>query len=234
MKDLALLSFTALWAATALAADPTPKDEILTAAKKLGDEPNYSWRSTVVVPDDAPFKPGPTEGKTEKDGFTWVSMSMMDNKLEALIKGNKGAIKQEDAWKSLDDFDKEEGFARMPAMIVRGVKTPANQAADLTSAAKELKKEGDLIFGDLTEEGAKRLQKFGPPGEEGPSITDASGSVKFWVKDGTLTKYEFKLKGKVSFNGNEFPNERTTTVELKDAGKTKVEVPEAARKKISG
>jgi hypothetical protein len=42
------------------------------------------------------------------------------------------------------------------------------------------------------------------------------------------------LKGKISFNGNDFPNERTTTVEIKDVGTTKLEVPEEARKKISG
>ena len=58
------------------------------------------------------------------------------------------------------------------------------------------------------------------------------GSVKFWVKNGALIKYEFHLQGKIDFNGNEFPNDRTTTVEIKEVGATKVEVPEAARKKI--
>ena len=206
----------------------------MNAAKKLSDQPNYSWRSTVVVPDDAPFKPGPTDGKTEKGSFTWLSLSMMDNKIEAVTKENKGAIKQDGEWKSLEDFDKEEGFGRMPAMIVRGVKTPAKEAADLASAAKELKADGEVISGDLTEEGAKKLQRFGPPDGEGPTVSDAKGSVKFWVKDGTLVKYEFSLKGKISFNGNDFPNERTTTVEIKEVGATKLEVPEAVRKKISG
>ena len=206
----------------------------MNAIKQLGDQPSYSWRTTVVVPDDAMFKPGPTEGKLEKGGFTWVSLSMMDNKIEAVTKENKGAIKQDGEWKSLEDFDKEEGFGRMPAMIVRGIKTPAKEASELASAAKELKADGDVISGDLTEEGAKKLQKFGSPDGEGPTISDAKGSVKFWVKDGTLIKYEFNLKGKMSFNGNDMPNDRTTTVEIKGVGTTKLEVPEAARKKISG
>ena len=233
MKTTILSSLTALATVSLIAADATPRDEVITAAKQLADQPSYSWRSTVVVPDDAPFKPGPTEGKIEKGGFMWVSLSMMDNKIEAVSKENKGAIKQDGDWKSLEDFDKEEGFGRMPAVIVRGIKTPAKEASELASAAKELKVDGDVISGDLTEEGAKKLQKFGPPDGEGPTVSDAKGSVKFWVKEGTLVKYEFNLKGKISFNGNDMPNDRTTTVEIKEVGTTKFEVPEAARKKIS-
>ena len=56
--------------------------------------------------------------------------------------------------------------------------------------------------------------------------------MKFWLKDGSLTKYEFKVKGKMKFGDNEFPNERTTTVEIKDLNGTKVEVPEPAKKKL--
>ncbi len=57
--------------------------------------------------------------------------------------------------------------------------------------------------------------------------------MKFWLKEGVLSKYEVKVKGTVSFNGNEFDNDRTTTVEIKDVGSTKVEVPAEARKKLS-
>ena len=53
------------------------------------------------------------------------------------------------------------------------------------------------------------------------------------VKDGALVKYEFHVTGTVSFNGNDFDSDRDTTVEIKDVGATKVEVPEAAKKKLS-
>jgi hypothetical protein len=234
MKTPILFSLAALAASSLLAADSAAKDEITSAAKKLGETTNYSWRTTIVVPDDAPFKPGPTDGKTEKAGLTFVSMAFFDNKMEAVIKGNKGALTGQDgAWKSLEELEKEEGPGRFGAMIVRNIKTPAKEAAQLASAAKELKKEGNLYSGDLTEEGAAAMQRFGSGGSEGPTVTDAKGSVKFWLKDGALTKYEFKLKGTIKFNGNEFPNDRTTTVEIKDVGTTKLELPEAARKKIS-
>jgi hypothetical protein len=57
--------------------------------------------------------------------------------------------------------------------------------------------------------------------------------VKFWIQDGVLTKYEFKVTGKVNFNGNDRDVDRTTTVEIKDVGATKVEVPDDAKKKLA-
>jgi hypothetical protein len=86
----------------------------------------------------------------------------------------------------------------------------------------------------LTEEGAK-AQIF-PGGRRGggngPDISDAKGSVKFWVKDGMLTKYEVKVKGSISFNGSDRDIDRTTTVEIKDIGSTKIEVPQEAKQKL--
>lgn len=64
-------------------------------------------------------------------------------------------------------------------------------------------------------------------------VSGAKSSVKFWIKDGVLAKYELKVKGKVSFNGNDREVDRTTTVEIKDIGTTKVAVPEDAKKKMS-
>jgi hypothetical protein len=56
--------------------------------------------------------------------------------------------------------------------------------------------------------------------------------VKLWVKDGLLSKYEVKVQGKVSFNGNDRDVDRTTTIEIKDIGSTKVQVPDDAKKKL--
>jgi hypothetical protein len=217
------------------AAELSPKDEVLNAAKKLGEKANYSWNTTVAVPEDAPFKPGPTEGKTEKDGLTYVTMSMFNNEIEIVTKGDKGAaINPEGVWKSVDELDKEEGPGRFTAMIIRNLKAPAKEAAVLGSFAQALKKESDAYVSDLTTEGAKDLQTWGPRGAaNGPTVSDAKGSVRFWLKDGVISKYEFKLKGNISFNGNDFPNDRTTTVEIKDAGTTKVDVPDGAKKKVN-
>src|SRR5262249_684323 len=114
-------------------------------------------------------------------------------------------------------------------------KAPAVEAQDIAGKTKELKKVGDVVSGDLSDEGAKGLLSFGGRrgGGQAPEIKNAKGSVKFWVKDGQLAKYEYKVSGTINFNGDDRDIERTTTVEIKDVGKTKVEVPEGAKKKIS-
>jgi hypothetical protein len=236
MKTNILFSATILLAGSLLAADSSSKDDVTNAAKKLAEKANYSWKTTVVVPEGSRFRPGPTEGKTEKDGVTHLKMTFGDNTTEAFIKGDKAAVSNPDGgWQSLADLDNAEGPARFLGGMLRNFKAPAAQATDLAAGTKELKKDGDAIAGDLTEAAAKPLLTFRPRGSsgDGPTVSNAKGSVKFWVKDGVLAKYEFKVSGKVTFNGNDRDVERTTTVEIKDVGSTKVEVPEEAKKKLS-
>jgi hypothetical protein len=118
-------------------------------------------------------------------------------------------------------------------MRLRNYRVPADQVADLVTGSVGLKKDGDVYASDLTAEGAKKVLTLRPGQGEGPTVSNAKGSVKFWLKDGALTKYEFKVKGTMSFNGNDFEQDRTTTVEIKDIGTTKITVPEEAKKKLS-
>jgi len=225
MKRIVLCSAVILAAFPLLAADD--KEEVTAAAKKLADKASYSWKTTVVVPESAQFKPGPTEGKTEKDGFTHVTMSFGDNRTEAVLKGDKAVVTNQDGdWQSASELEGGEGRGRFLGRIVRNLKTPATQATELAGATKALKKDGDTYSGELTEEGAKAQFRFG-------TVTNPKGSVKFWIKDGLLTKYEFKVTGKLDFNGNEVDVDRATTTEIKEVGTTKVTVPEAAKKKLS-
>jgi hypothetical protein len=235
MKTQMLAVVAVLLARSLMAADPAPKDEIASAAKKLGEKDNYSWKTTVVVPEGTQFRPGPTEGKTQKDGLTLVTMSFGDNTTKAVIKGDNAAVTNQDGeWQSAADLANAEGPGRFLGFMVRNIRTPAVQAAELASFAKELKKDGDAYAGELTEDGAKSLLRFRrqAAGADGPTISDAKGSVKFWLKDGALVKYEFKVKGTRSFNGNDMEVDRTTTVEVKDVGSTKVDVPDEAKKKL--
>jgi len=233
MKRNILFGAITLAVGTLLAAD-SPKDDITSAAKKLGDKANYSWTSTVTVPEGSRFRPGPTEGKTERDGVTHLTMSFGDNKSQAFLKGDKGAVSDPDGgWRSLAELENFEGPGRFFGRMFRNFKAPAAQAADLAEHAKELKKDGDAISGELDEEIAKELLTFRGRGGDGPTVSNSKGSAKFWVKDGMLAKYEFKVQGKVTFNGNERDVDRTTTVEIKDVGTTKVDVPEEVKKKLS-
>jgi hypothetical protein len=210
------------------------KEEINKAAKALGEKPNYSWKTTVKVPEGTQFRSGPTEGKADKEGNTYLTMTFGDNMTEAVIKGDKATYTNQDGdWQLADE--NAEGRGRFMGMMLRNFKAPAAQAPDIAASVKELKKEGDVYSGDLTEEGAKTLMSWRGrrSGSEGPEVKGAKGSAKFWVKEGVLSKYEFTVKGQMNFNGNDIDVDRVTTTEIKDVGSTKVVVPEAAKKKLS-
>ena len=233
MKNALLLSAAAMLAFSLNAADPNPKEIITGAAKALGEKANYSWVMTTVVPEGSPFKPGPWEGQVEKGGCTVVSFSFGENKSQFVVKGDKAAMNGQDGWQSLSEMENSEGPGRFFSMIIRNFKVPAAQAVQIAELTKELKKEGDVFASDLTEDGVKTLLSWrAPAGGEGPKITGAKGSAKFWIKEGALIKYEFKLKGTMTFNDNNFDQDRTTLVEIKDVEKTKVVVPEEAKKKL--
>lgn len=226
MKTNLLLTFALVIAPALFAADLSPKDDVIAAAKKLAEKASYSWKSTVVVPESSQWKPGPTEGKTEKDGFTYVTTSMGDNVIEAVMKGDKAVITDQDGnWKTASELEGGEGRGRFMGRMVRNLKAPAAQVTELVAGTKELKKDGDAYSGELTEEGAKAQFRMG-------NTTNPKGSVKFWLKDGALSKYELKVTGKVEVNGNERDLDRATTTEIKEVGTTKVNVPEAAKKKL--
>ena len=229
MKKQILCLALATLSASLFAADA--KEEVTSAAKKLGDSANYSWKTTVVVPESAQFKPGPSEGRSEKDGYTVVKSSFGDNTFETVVKGDKTAFTDRDGEWQLAGEGGQGGGGR--GGFMRNVRTPVVQAAEIAAGLKEARKDGDVIAGDLTEDAAKGLMRFRRGGGDGPSISDAKGSAKFWIKDGVLTKYEFKVTGKMEFNGNDIDVDRATTVEIKDVGTTKVEVPEGAKKKLS-
>jgi hypothetical protein len=241
MKKSVLSGLMILLAAPLFAADANPQVEVKNAAAALGSQTNYSWKTTVEVPASSRFRPGPTEGRTEKGGYTLLTTSFGDTGGEVLLKGTNGAIKTADSgWQSLAEAAKDDGGGPNPGMFLarmaQNFKTPAVQAADLAGQAKDLKKETNGISGDLTEEGAKALLMFRPRGGagggEGPAVSNAKGSVRFWIADGKLSRYQYHVQGTVSFNGNNREADRTTTVEIKDVNSAKIAVPDEAKKKL--
>jgi len=181
-------------------------------------------------------------------------MTVGENKVEAITKGDKGAVKTRDGWQSFaelsaqqasDNQGQGQGRGRgMTGRMLQNTPKPAAQAQELAAAAKELTKADDAFTGELTEKGVIDLLSSRSGGRRGqggqandgnapPPPTNAKGTVKFWVKDGVLSKYEYHVEGTREFNGNEVKLDRTTTVEIKDIDSAKVEVPEEAKGKVS-
>ena len=242
-----LIGAISLMAGSLLAADAGAKDTVSNAIKKLADQGNYSWKSTTDSGGGGGGGRfgGPTMGKTEKGGATLLTMTRGENTVQAVIKGEKGAIKTDEGWQSLADAAEAgggggggRGGGRFLARTLQNYQLPAAQAQDLIGKVKDIKMTDGAYVGELTQDGAASLLRFGRGGGRqgggaGPEVSGAKGSVKFWVKDGMLSKYETKVQGTMSFNGNDRDIDRTTTVEIQEVGSTKVEVPAEARTKIS-
>lgn len=209
------------------AADSNPADDLKAAAKALDDKPSYAWKTVVVVPENAQFKPGPSDGKTEKGGYTYLSLTFGDSLTEGVFKGDKVVVTGPDGdWQLASELEKEEGPGRFLGAIMRNFKVPSAQAVTLTSNLKDVKKEGDIYSGEMNADALKTQFRFGEP-------KNPKGTAKFWVKDGVVVKYQTKVTAKLEFNGNEVEFDRDTTTEIKDIGTAKVNVPEAAKKKLN-
>ena len=251
MKRSILFMTVASLAGTLLAA---PKDEVQSAIKKLSDAGSYSWTSTPQNAQPAGGGGGgggrgrgggPSEGKLGKDGFAYITTTMNRGgesmTMERVVKGEKSAMKnQEGVWQTPEEMmaafgGGPGGGGRGPGGGMFGTQLlPAAQAADLVDKVKDLAVADGAYSGDLTEAGAKSFMAFGGRGGgPAPEISGAKGSVKFWVKDGTLVKYEFNVQGTMSGPNGEFPINRTTTIEIKNVGSTDVTVPDEAKKRVS-
>ena len=80
--------------------------------------------------------------------------------------------------------------------------------------------------GALTPDAAKKLIAL-PAGD---TVSDISGTVQFWVKDGELVKYEYKVEGAVTSGDKTEQIKRDTTVEIQNVGTTTIHVPASAKK----
>lgn len=237
MKTNILLAVLIFGASSLFAADANPKDDVKKGAQELGKQKNYSW--TTTVESNSRFRPGPTDGMTEKGGYTYLKMSFGDNTTEAVLKGTNGAIKTQDGWQTLGEAAKDNGDGGFNpgvflARALQNYKTPDIQALEHLNDTKDLKKTTNGIVGELSEEGAKALLSFRPRGGNGggPDISNAKGTVTFWLADGKLAKLQTHVTGHVSFNGNERDADRTTTTEIKGVNSTKVSIPDEAKKKL--
>jgi hypothetical protein len=220
-------------AGTLTAAESVAKGKIIAGAKKLGDSANYSWTTTPKDETGSSGRNiGPIEGKTEKDGFTYMILMPGGISIEVFLKGDKGAAKTFEGWQSFSEIEQAGGTPAAIARRIRQFKTPAAEAADLVGAIKELKEADGAYSGELSEEKLKELILLAARRREGqtpPEMKGVKGSAKFWLKDGALQKYEFNVQGKVVLAERELDINQTIGVEVKDVGSTKIEVPDEAK-----
>ncbi len=216
------------------------KDDIKAAIQKLSDSPNYSWTTTTETQRGT----NTSDGATEKDGYTTFTVGFGDNQTPAVKKGDKAVLKTDDGWQTPAEAlaaagDQPGPGAFMPRQV-QAFRTPTVVMADYFDKINDLKQADDAIAGTLSPDtvkpmlarGGRRGGGGGGAGQTPPEVKDPKGSVKFWVKDGVLTKVELTLSGTITFNDQDRDVSRTVTTEFKNVGTTKVDVPDEAKKKL--
>lgn len=235
-KQIIILGITGILAHALSAADSNSKEKVASAAKQVGEKTNYSWTTTTKEADGSPGRLGTIEGKAEKGGVTCLSFSVGAVPVEVCMKGDKGAAKALEGWQTFDEIAQTGGTAAAVVRFLRSYQAPVAESGSLAGKVTDLREADGTISGELKEDAVKEMLLFGArrrEGQEPPKTTDAKGSVKFWVKDGALTKYEIKVQGKVTAGDRESEINRTTTVEIKDVGTTKMDVPAEAKEKMT-
>jgi hypothetical protein len=202
------------------------KDDVVAATKKLAGE-SYTWKATT----EGGFG-GTQEGKRQKDGLVWVSVTVRDNTIEVVKKGEQGAVKADGGWKPLADVVNADaqGPARFIARLVQSSKGPAVEAQEIAEKLEKVEKSEGAYAAKLSEEQVKSiLTSFRPGANQLVQVKSPKGEAKFWLKDGAPAKVQYQLSGIMSFNDQERDVSRTTTVEFKDVGSTKVDLPAEAK-----
>jgi hypothetical protein len=262
MKKLLLPCFAAAFATALVHA--APADDVKAAAQKLADAPNYAWTSTSETV-GSQFNAGPTEGVTEKGGYTVTTRSFNGNTTQTVRKGEQSVSQnQEGNWLTREELvaqfgnrgggrgkqgDANQGEAKQGGNrgggrgtggfggFGGGQSNPAAEVTALLAQAKNFKSADGAIVGELSEEAIAQRLSFGGRGRGGDGQApaapkNASGTVKFWLKDGAIAKYQVHVKGTTAGRDGDRERDTTTTVEIKNIGSAKVNVPDAAKKKL--
>jgi hypothetical protein len=218
-----LIAFAAVFAsfATLRAANSSALDEVQNAAQKLAAADNYSW----TITSDSSLLSSPSHGKAESEGFACLDFPTQDHGTQAILKDDRGMIKTPAGWKWLGDADDnvEVPVCRWITEWRLHIYTlPAREAWNFANHVEDLTVSNGIYSGLLP--------------NSGNFAQDVKCTVKFWIQDGVLTKYQVNCKGTIkAIHGltKDQHIDQTTTVEIQDIGTTKIAVPEEVKGKLS-
>ena len=228
---LNLVAFAVLISAQAADAERMLVQE---SAQLLRSAPSYSWTAMVSPVESTGHRAVEIEGRVEKDGPTSVTLRFGDRTVHGYLLGSKAFVTSPDTkWKDIPEMRKGETPGEFITRLVRGVTPPDKQIRELLGRSAELRQEGEVVTASLPQPSAQALLEPRHAGRfKGPEVRDASGTVKFWTAAGAITKYEYTLRGKTMMDGEEKEFVRTTVVEIRDIGTTKVDLPDIAKEKL--
>ena len=143
-----------------------------------------------------------------------------------------------------DPFATEEGSVTLPNHSSTGIKDgeadpysnaqfalglPHEDLATIISSYKDMRVDGEIVSGTLTDLGAQLLLVRDGPEDIRPVI--AGGDFKLQVKGGRVVRFLLQLEGILDIRGKRFHVHQVSNTVLKDIGTTELEIPDEARRK---
>ncbi len=234
-------------ACVAMLAHAAPTDQAIVATMKIVEAKNYTWTASVPSAGRALIV---REGKSEKNGFTLVTfIEPQSPMLRQIARLNDGTVNA--VFRGSDEFvfQTSDGWKTGPELPPLGprrrgtsggsdywisLQAPGEELEIIVGSYTELHEvKGGGVAGTLSEDGARQLLGS----VKAPAVT-AAGSFVFAISDGALTGYVLELTGTLMIGPRgeekESPPQRHVIItEFKDVGRTKVEVPDEARQRLS-
>lgn len=211
MKFPLAFHLAAFLTASFASAEAAPLDDLQAAVRKLSAASSYTW---TVKPDSKVPRPTPVEWQAERDAWI-VGRRTDDAQPWSVSDGKQRYIRDRDGrWV-------REGADGKPVDPMN-LKTTAgiDELTAVVSALKNVRRDGDVIVGDLAPEFVARQLTF----QDGPPRS-ASGSARFWLKDGSLQRYQVHRKGTVRVPDDVQDYDATIEITFSRIGTTKVVVP---------
>lgn len=132
--------------------------------------------------------------------------------------------------------DRGEGGGRTFSNVQKTLSRPHEEIAVIVAGGSDLKAEGEVVSGRLSETSAKLLLVH--EGQRDRVPLQAGGTFRLWVRGGALVKYETRLEGVLRVDDSSGRREvrvnETATTTLSEVGTARVEVPVEVRKRLGG
>lgn len=209
-----------------LPVDETIAKKLTRAIERLAQQKSYRWTTESAVPKEVRFRPGPVTGVTVRGGVTHVTRSFGPRSMQVVIEDNKAAVTSRDGrWETVSLSDQGYGSGGFAASMARDTQTPVAEANELVSTLTSLDEEGDVLIGILPADAAAAHLTMRRGND---SVRDATGTVRFSINDGLLTSYVLRVEGRLVDDGQTRKTWQQITVEVKDVGTAKLELPDGA------
>ena len=213
-----------------------PAEPLFAALDALQAAPNCTWVIATEMT-GAPFNVAPIRGRTDSEGWLVLEAELPGTVRRAAGRGRDRVVEAADGWRSGAEIEGLRAEERQVARDLGAVPTPVDELTGLLPILGGLRREADgSYFGAVPEDTAERLIRAivsgRAPGGFVPELRAPFGNVRVWLRDGRLQRYVISAAATASLPFGTKEIKRVSTVEIREVGATRVDVPAEAKAKL--